>query len=447
MLSRVITHIDYIEDIDSLRFALGVQDYDVANYQPHFPAYPVFCFLVKSVYTVSGNLGISFAVIGGIATFLIAYYLPFLLSEKPSLILSLLVVTNPLIWLLANRFMPDLLGLGFIITSLVYYKRHFTNPNKYNLKIAAILTALLIGVRLSYLPLLFLPILVLIYKTPKATLEFLVVGTIGVLFWLIPLIVDTGWNNLVDVAKAQTDGHFNTFGGTVINEPDILSRLKATGIYIWADGLGGWLPHRHWVTIGLSVLLSIPVICFPFFLSGKLNRWSKVLLGSIIVYFLWALFFQNVLYKSRHILPFIPFFLVFLYHAASLFPIRKLLKLGYMFLLICISLLVTVPLVLQHMRPTAIEKVSRYISAYNGPVDLIGPKLLEKRMSLVLKSDFRYFVETSNEVDAPRVFTFTKKELTGYQFLGDTTFYHNPYVNRMWSEATLYQYIKLDASK
>ena len=37
ILSRLITSIFYIEDIDSLRFALAIQDYSIINLQPHFP--------------------------------------------------------------------------------------------------------------------------------------------------------------------------------------------------------------------------------------------------------------------------------------------------------------------------------------------------------------------------------------------------------------------------
>jgi len=47
MGSRLWSAIYYIEDPDSLRFALGVIDFDVVRIQPHFPAYPVFCFFAK----------------------------------------------------------------------------------------------------------------------------------------------------------------------------------------------------------------------------------------------------------------------------------------------------------------------------------------------------------------------------------------------------------------
>ena len=36
-----------LEDIDSINFALGVADFDVAKHQPHPPGYPVFIALAK----------------------------------------------------------------------------------------------------------------------------------------------------------------------------------------------------------------------------------------------------------------------------------------------------------------------------------------------------------------------------------------------------------------
>ena len=72
--SRLLGSIYYIEDLDSLRFALGVVDYDVPRLQPHFPAYPVFCFAVKAIYAVTGRYAVAFAMLGGLSTFAILFF-------------------------------------------------------------------------------------------------------------------------------------------------------------------------------------------------------------------------------------------------------------------------------------------------------------------------------------------------------------------------------------
>ena len=75
ILSRVMSSVYYIEDIDSLRFALSIKEFDIVKLQPHFPGYPIFCFLVKFLHFVIGNMGISFSIIGGTSIFFIIYYL------------------------------------------------------------------------------------------------------------------------------------------------------------------------------------------------------------------------------------------------------------------------------------------------------------------------------------------------------------------------------------
>ena len=54
-------HLPYLpaslEDLDSINFALGVRDFDVAHHQPHPPGYPVFILLAKAVRVVRAVRG------------------------------------------------------------------------------------------------------------------------------------------------------------------------------------------------------------------------------------------------------------------------------------------------------------------------------------------------------------------------------------------------------
>src|SRR5215203_7026399 len=43
-----------LEDIDTVNFALGVRDFDVAAHRPHPPGYPVYIFLGKIATAVAG---------------------------------------------------------------------------------------------------------------------------------------------------------------------------------------------------------------------------------------------------------------------------------------------------------------------------------------------------------------------------------------------------------
>ena len=63
LLSRAFTSIYYIEDIDSLRFALSLQDFNVIKLQPHFPGYAIFCFLAKIIYFFTNSMGMTFSML------------------------------------------------------------------------------------------------------------------------------------------------------------------------------------------------------------------------------------------------------------------------------------------------------------------------------------------------------------------------------------------------
>ena len=43
-----------LEDIDTVNFALGVRDFDVATHRPHPPGYPVYIFLGKILTAAVG---------------------------------------------------------------------------------------------------------------------------------------------------------------------------------------------------------------------------------------------------------------------------------------------------------------------------------------------------------------------------------------------------------
>ena len=60
ILSRILSSIFYIEDIDSLRFALSLYEFNIVELQPHFPGYPIFVALAKAFYSIINNMGAPF---------------------------------------------------------------------------------------------------------------------------------------------------------------------------------------------------------------------------------------------------------------------------------------------------------------------------------------------------------------------------------------------------
>ena len=258
--SRLMSAVYYIEDLDSLRFALGVVDYDVTKLQPHFPAYPVFCFFAKAIYALTDRYAVAFAVLGGIATFGIIYFALGIAQIKITtplgLIAALLLFFNPLLWLMSNRYMPDALGVAGVLACCYFAAKQESGKAGLGFFVAG----LSLGVRLSYAPMLLLPLLLRL-KERGPRLQFVAAGAAGVAVWLIPLIAVTGWTELTKAAQTQTQGHFADFGGTVATEPDFA--LRSIGLFegIWADGFGLYWEGRHVVTACTTVaLLGILVV-------------------------------------------------------------------------------------------------------------------------------------------------------------------------------------------
>jgi hypothetical protein len=108
-----------LEDLDSINFALGVRQFDVAHHQPHPPGYPVYIFIAKAVHTAVPDearaLGVVSVVSGGLGVLAIAAL--FIRLERHGgsrtwLPAAALALTSPLYWFTAVRPLSDMAGLA-----------------------------------------------------------------------------------------------------------------------------------------------------------------------------------------------------------------------------------------------------------------------------------------------------------------------------------------------
>tara|TARA_Y100001935_G_scaffold186179_1_gene154691 strand:+ start:371 stop:1789 length:1419 start_codon:yes stop_codon:yes gene_type:complete len=449
LFSRILTTIYYIEDTDSLRFALSITDYDITKLQPHFPGYPIYCFLAKILYFFIKSFAVTFSILGSVAVFCTIYFLLKILKinleSVSGLLLSGIVFFNPLIWLMSNRYMPDLFGLALAISSYYFLS---VEKNRKNILIGFLFTGLLAGVRLSYLPILILPFCnsFLTYKN-KARLIF--IFFLGCIVWLAPLALLTGIENLINAALKQTQGHFADFGGTIITENSWWKRFLMIIRSTWSDGLGGYWIGRSWQTL----ILSFPMLYVLYFGIKELKVEKKkniiyLYISFGIVYATWIFFFQNVLHKSRHILPLlVPLFVVL--HSGLLFLIKEKNILNTILLIIFFTstINITTKLILQHKKPNAISSVKNEIvkNGFQCPIastPLINYYLEQHGLEndfLDIESDTDiHTIKLKGEHELFLIGNFKKQFLSDYNIISDSTYYHNPYVNRMWSEINTY---------
>ena len=118
----------------------------------------------------------------------------------------------------------------------------------------------------------------------------------------------------------------------------------------------------------------------------------------------------------------------------------------YMLLLFTIMSFITINLTLLHKKPTAIYKVSEYLIRKEKPITIISIPLI----NYFLKSqnlDAQYINIENNLKEISIDSTINNKifiignyseKINGLYTELDTTFYHNPYVNRMWSGINIY---------
>ncbi len=445
MGTRIWSAIYYIEDPDSLRFALGVIDFDVGRMQPHFPAYPVFCFFAKLIYEFTGRYALAFAVLGGLSTWVIIYFSMLLaqtrITEPLGLALAFVLFFNPLLWLMSNRYMSDVMGVAVALASCYFATREATRA----LDVGYFLAGVMLGVRLSIAPLL-IPVVGWGLWGARDRLRLLGAGTAGVLIWLLPLIAITGWEELVVAGKAQTQGHFGDFGGTLTTHSDYVLRALKTIQGLWADGFGLYWPDRHWLTLCSAITLVVMLAANWRALGTP--GWAVTLCWGGVLYLIWAYLFQNVIHKSRHLLPLVPL-LAFIPASAMAQMImsgRKPIQLTVVCFALCYSG-VTLHLVSQHKQPSAIAQVYRYLRS-NGEENLhiVSVPLVKYYLSSQgLKATY---ITIESVDDLRRIETVNESAqlvAIGSPVLNRTlrsqqTFYHNPYVNRMWPELDVYEY-------
>ena len=126
-----------LEDIDSVNFALGVRDFDVATHRPHPPGYPVYIALGKIAAAIAGAgtdappstiearaLSV-LSLLSGLAAIVLMYFVFTCFRDRedesvdiPAIAAAAIAASCPLFWYLAVRPMSDLPGLAFALAAV-----------------------------------------------------------------------------------------------------------------------------------------------------------------------------------------------------------------------------------------------------------------------------------------------------------------------------------------
>jgi hypothetical protein len=270
-----------LEDIDSVNFALGVRDFDIAQHRPHPPGYPIYIAVAKAAVGVAGvaapgaersaleakAMGV-ISLAAAIAAILLLFRLfACFTDEGTALAATALAAACPLFWYMAVRPMSDMAGLAAALASLLCLARAWTTREQMQasgqmIVLGSLLAAIAIGFR-SQNAMITLPFLgsVLMDRVGKGVAGPLLGGSmafgIGVLAWGIPLVVASGGLNAYLAALGTQAGE--DFAGVDMLYLNASPRLAAnallrTLIYPWDSLLLGGIVVALAV-VGAAVLM------------------------------------------------------------------------------------------------------------------------------------------------------------------------------------------------
>ncbi|HJU45018.1 MAG TPA: DUF2723 domain-containing protein [Vicinamibacterales bacterium] len=233
-----------LEDIDSVNFALGVRDFDVATHRPHPPGYPVYIALGKIATAIAGfvldaapstieakGLSVLSLIAGLVAIAALHRVFVGMGDSVIALAATAITVSCPLFWYMAVRPMSDLPGLAFaaaaqacLLTAWARQRPAADGDRRLSpalmaasgrmIVAGAFLAALAIGVR-SQTIWLTVPLLVVVLfdrigrGVAGALIGVTVMFIAGGLAWGVPLLVASGgWNAYLAALGTQAGEDF-----------------------------------------------------------------------------------------------------------------------------------------------------------------------------------------------------------------------------------------------
>jgi hypothetical protein len=275
----------WADDWDGLGFLSSIHRFDLAHFSPHPPGYPVYVALLKlaSVVTTSPIAAARcVAVLSGAVTYVSLW----VLLEEPLLAASVLVV--PLVFHTLSGVGSEAPALAFAAIALATAVRHGSPV------LLGIAVGLGLGVRLSWAPF-YVPLL---FLAPRgAWLKAATAAVVTSLVWVLGLVVSTGLSSLIALMRTQAAGHFERWGGTVLEDPQRLPSL-ARDIFVDGFGVGAPLWLEVPIALGLTLAGLLSLRRLP---EDRRSAWRWALV--VAPYLVWVTLGQNLRAQPRHVLP------------------------------------------------------------------------------------------------------------------------------------------------
>ncbi|MFQ5894674.1 MAG: glycosyltransferase family 39 protein, partial [Nitrospinota bacterium] len=337
LVLRVVSAADYLDDWDSVDFALALRRYSVVEMRPHFPGYPVYIWLASAAQTLVGDvpraLTYTSALAGGLTVWPVLLLARRLLPLRAALLAACLFLFSPLHWLTSAKALSDATGALFVIAFLAAALAARQSPEaagrRRNEVVSSLCLGLALGARLSYFPFLITWFGLWLFPRERihlrARLRHLgwsaAALALPVACWTLWQVGQEGAAPLIGEGLRFAGGHMLSWGRSLLTDPQPWLRpLRFLGD-LWADGLGMWLPGAGpWRLLPTVLLLA--ALAGGVWSGGARPRHRGLLSAEapdrgappldvpflvlwVAPYGLWLLSGQNP-EKPRHLLPFLP---------------------------------------------------------------------------------------------------------------------------------------------
>ena len=388
LIIRICLRSNYLDDWDSIQFALALDNYSLAANQPHLPGYPVYVFLGRLSHLVIPSatdsfvyLSILFGTISIIAIYLLSKKF---FGENVGVMSALMFSFTPAHLEFSDVAMSDIVSLFFIIIT-VYLLYNSTASKKY-LYLASISLGITVGIRQTDILLIPLYLIFLIATRRndlKTCILSIILLSISVCAWLIPIIIITGLHTFIELQRSQGAYAVSTSTLNLLGGFSFINLIKTVWQFIFLL-ISGW-------SISFLVFSIVTLTYVIYNKQKKLKSYKDmrilILVYWFLAYFIFSIFFYP-LYTVRYLLPlFVPLVIIISYALVKLVssPPNKLTRsLLTAIIIACFIYMGSMAITngyLLHVSKPAPVLASDYIKEYFSPDDVI----------IIAGNSFRHF--------------------------------------------------------
>jgi hypothetical protein len=309
-----LTRSHWLDEWDSVNFALALDDFDVAKHQPHPPGYAIYVAAGKLIHLVIADHAAALTLVSSLAGAAVGAMFYVLLRRQSAwpvaLCATVLMALSPLFWLQSGLALTDMFGMIFVVAFLLVEDAYPQTPDGERLR--RIACGIIVGLSLGARP--HFTLLIVVYwcmrgwsaRPVRAAQVWTAVAGVaaGVAAWLIPASFATnGLDAYLSACLAQFEYRLDKPSVSVLGAP-----LSASYLLTRASHLIGWLgqnfaplhiTNSKQVTFGLLVLA--PHLYFAWRSDSKVIARPYIIASAVYLLMLFILLPTN---HQRYFLPF-----------------------------------------------------------------------------------------------------------------------------------------------